>query len=105
MLRKMLETISDSITVVGNGAEALAVVEDDTRFDVILMDMQMPVMTGFEAAQELRKRKIGTPIVALTAGTLAGDREKCLSAGCNDYVSKPVEYEKLVDAIRKCLPE
>ncbi len=102
MLRKMLESISDNVVVVGNGAEALQVVEDDTDFDLILMDMQMPVMTGFEAAQELRSKNVHTPIVALTAGTLAGDREKCLCAGCNDYVSKPVEFEKLVDAIRRC---
>ena len=72
-------------------------------FDLILMDMQMPLMTGYEATAALRSEGFELPILALTAQAMAGDREKCLAAGCNEYVSKPIDRERLVTLVREMM--
>ncbi|MDH5298750.1 MAG: response regulator, partial [Desulfobulbaceae bacterium] len=90
------------ITAVENGREALSALERDT-FDLILMDIQMPEMDGFEATAAIRKKENGEhiPIIAMTAHALKGDREMCLAAGMNDYVSKPITPEELLVAIER----
>ncbi len=84
------------VTVVGNGLEAVEAVKKN-RFDIALMDIQMPEMDGFQATQLIRKLPGGTnlPIIALTAHAMVGDREKSLSAGMNDHITKPIDPDKL----------
>jgi two-component system sensor histidine kinase/response regulator len=98
----VLEHEGYSAVVVGNGREALAAMERES-FDLVLMDLHMPDMDGFEATSSIRARErfLGTriPIVAVTAHAMAGDREKCLAAGMDAYVSKPIRRSELTDAI------
>ena len=72
-------------------------------YDLILMDVQMPVMDGFAATLHLRSNGYRGPIIALTANAMDRDRSKCLNAGCNDFVSKPIQMEKLFKAIGRYL--
>ena len=85
-----------------NGRQAVEIATNES-FDLILMDMQMPVMNGYEATEILRHKAITTPVVALTANAIKGDREKCLAAGCDDYLSKPINLDKLHEVLAKYL--
>jgi CheY-like chemotaxis protein len=100
---KMLEAFGLKADGVGNGKEALDALAR-IRYDLVLMDLQMPEMDGFEAAHKIRENHAGInsphiPIIALTANAMKGDREKCLAAGMNDYISKPIDPQKLSSAI------
>ena len=91
-----------TVVAAGNGKEAVALF-DEEKFDAILMDVQMPEMDGFEATAAIREKEKGSgcaiPIIAMTAHAMAGDREKCLEAGMDGYVSKPIQVPKLIEAI------
>lgn len=99
LIRRMLEDIKSKVTLVNNGQEALDLLlkypPGTEPFDLILMDMQMPVLNGFEATAKLRAEGYTLPIVALTAAALQGDRERCLQAGCNEYLPKPLDRQQL----------
>jgi PAS domain S-box-containing protein len=99
---KMLGRIGLSTSIANNGQEALdLIIKDQESFDVILMDIQMPVLNGLDATRELRKAGVTIPIIAMTANVLKGDREACLKAGMNDYIGKPVKLNDLQHTIRK----
>ena len=96
----MLKKAGYSVQVVGNGREAVEVFTGaPEQFDTILMDVQMPEMDGLEATRQIRRKGFAEiPIIAMTANAMKGDREICLDAGMNDYISKPIKRE-LVFAI------
>ena len=100
---RLLEKRGHTVVPVENGRKALEAVEKQS-YDLILMDVQMPEMDGFEATAAIRARESGTgrriPIVAMTAHALKGDRERCLAAGMDDYISKPIRAQELLDVIQ-----
>ncbi|KAA8647684.1 histidine kinase osmosensor [Aspergillus tanneri] len=103
--RKVLEKYHHNVTVVGNGQEAL----DEVRrkqYDVVLMDVQMPVMGGFESTVRIREYERvhnlpHTPIIALTAHAMFGDREKCITSGMDDYLPKPLNQSQMMEMVHK----
>jgi signal transduction histidine kinase/CheY-like chemotaxis protein/HPt (histidine-containing phosphotransfer) domain-containing protein len=101
---RLLKTFGIQPRVVGDGAQALAAVEE-AQFDIVLMDCQMPVMDGYEATGRIRAlpERGRVPIVAMTANALQGDREKCLAAGMDDYIAKPIKRDILATALTKWL--
>jgi signal transduction histidine kinase/ActR/RegA family two-component response regulator len=103
----LLKKVGLDVAVVENGKLALeaawAAVREGAAFDLILMDMQMPVMDGYEAASTLRREGYRGPIVALTAHAMSSDRQKCLEAGCTDYASKPIQRNEFFAVLAKYL--
>ncbi len=91
----------ESIVVVENGEDAFKMARDQ-KFDLILMDMQMPIMNGFEATEKIREIASykDTPIIALTAFAMKGDREKCIEAGATDYIPKPIDSKEFIDKVK-----
>lgn len=91
----------ESVVVVENGLQAVEAVKQQ-KFDLILMDMQMPVMNGFEATQKIREMPEykDTPIIALTAFAMKGDRERCLEAGATDYIPKPIDSQEFIEKVK-----
>ncbi len=102
-LRSYLETFEMKTEIAKNGEEALALLRNRTKADIILLDMMMPVMDGFETLEALKQDKVlkQIPVVAVTAKAMKGDKEKCLEAGAWDYVSKPLDLNLLIDKIAR----
>jgi CheY-like chemotaxis protein len=104
---RLLEKRGHRVVVTNNGREALAEYRS-RRFDVLLMDVQMPEMDGFEATMAIRKQEQFTgehvPIIAMTAYAMKGDRERCLAAGMDDYLCKPIKAQELFDKVESILP-
>jgi CheY-like chemotaxis protein len=102
--QRILKKAKHTVVIASNGKQALELL-DQQPFDVILMDMQMPEMDGFEATAAIRKkeRQEGghAPIIAMTAHAMSGDRERCLTAGMDDYLSKPIRAGELLDLVAK----
>jgi len=116
LIALVLRKAGAEVTVVENGQQALDQVlgprpeppETPDRgakpFDVILMDMQMPVLDGYEATRRLRDAEYRGPIIALTAHAMKGDREKCIGAGCDDYIAKPIDHKRLAEIVAQYVP-
>lgn len=104
LIAMILRRAGADVMVANNGKEGLELALQQP-FDLILMDIQMPVLDGYEATRELRSRGFKKPIVALTAHAMTGDCQKCLDAGCDEYQAKPIEGEKLIATVKKHLIE
>jgi signal transduction histidine kinase/ligand-binding sensor domain-containing protein/ActR/RegA family two-component response regulator len=107
LARRILEKGNFSVTLANNGQEALDILAEQ-GFDIILMDVQMPIMDGFEATHAIRQNEAASskprlPIIALTAHAMRGDRQKCLIAGMDDYVTKPIHRDTLLETIERHL--
>jgi len=104
---RVLERAGFRAQLVDDALQALVAL-DAQHFDAILMDCQMPGMDGYEATRELRRRESGgdrhTPVIAMTAHAMTGDRERCLAAGMDDYIAKPVRSRTLVEVLRRWVP-
>jgi CheY-like chemotaxis protein len=105
---RLLQKLGCTVAIADNGAEALARAAQ-SRFDVVLMDCQMPVLDGFSATEELRQREHDSggarvPVIALTANAMKGDRERCLAAGMDDHVGKAIVRDDLVRALSRWAP-
>ena len=101
----MLTKLGFTVDVAGNGREAVARC-DQEQYAIILMDCQMPEMDGFQATRAIRAGKsanVETPIIALTANAMTGDRERCVDAGMSDYLSKPITQERMREAVERWL--
>jgi CheY-like chemotaxis protein len=105
LISYLLRKAGAQVTIVENGRLALeaaiAAQGEAKAFDVILMDMQMPVMDGYTATRELRTQGYAGPILALTANAMAEDQQKCLTAGCDDYLTKPIDRHRLLAAMQR----
>src|SRR5262249_29780713 len=102
LIRLVLEEVGARVICAENGQEGLETALHD-RFDLILMDMQMPVMDGYTATQRLRESGCETPVIALTAHAMRGDKDACLAAGCSGYLSKPIDIDELLRTVAGAL--
>jgi CheY-like chemotaxis protein len=100
MIQRFLSQAGATVSLASDGESGIESATKGT-YDVVLMDIQMPKMDGYEATKALRARGFEKPIVALTAHALKGEREKCLEAGCSDYMTKPVNRQNLIDKVRE----
>jgi len=103
----LLSKAGYQVSVANNGAEAVEqIVSSNPGVDIVFMDVQMPVMNGFEATRHLRERGFtDLPIIAMTAQAIKGDREKCLNAGMNDYIPKPIKRDVVFDMLKQWVIE
>ena len=109
LARKILERAGYNVVVTNDGKEAISIYKTDASIDLILMDMQMPVLDGYDATKVIRnietkeKKNKRIPIIALTAFAMEGDKEKCIDAGMDDYVAKPIRANELLASIEKMI--
>jgi len=102
MLKNRLTRAGHTVVVATDGAQGVAMASSE-RPDVILMDLSLPVLDGWQATREIKAaaETKHIPVIALTANAMAGDREKALAAGCDDYDTKPVELPRLLEKIKR----
>ena len=96
------------VVTAGNGQEALdrtsEAIAERRPFDAVIMDMQMPVLDGYDAVRQLRARGFTKPIIAVTAYAMSEDRDECLGLGCDEFVSKPIEWDRFLAKLTRLLP-
>jgi CheY-like chemotaxis protein len=104
-LKSYLETLDINISVVHDGKEVISFLSGNVKPDLILLDMMMPVMDGYETLKVLQEKGFLStiPVIAVTAKAMKGDKEKCLEAGAWDYVSKPLDMNLLIEKINQLL--
>ena len=104
LLRLYLEKMGVNLSIAHNGKQAFNMAMEN-NYDLVLMDVQMPIMDGLEATKRLRNENYKTPVIALTANAMTEDRDRCLKAGCNDFLSKPVNRNNLYSVLAKYLSQ
>jgi CheY-like chemotaxis protein len=102
-LYEILKSSGADILRAENGIDAIKMLSSEKKPDIIIMDMKLPGIDGYEATRRIREINKVIPIIANTAYAMAGDREKSIEAGCNDYISKPTDRKQLLDLIKKYL--
>jgi len=109
LLSFVLSKAGAEVQLADNGRIAIDIINQSSQeswsYDIILMDMQMPELDGYSATKQLRQRGCDLPIVALTAHAMSSDRDQCLAAGCDDFLSKPIDFGKLVSTCQRWLDE
>lgn len=100
-LKAVLSKLNATVFWAKNGLEAIDLCTPENAIDLVLMDLQMPEMNGYEATQILKKKFPQLPIVAQTAFAMSDDREKAIDAGCNDYLAKPIKSKDLLSVVGK----
>jgi len=102
-LKAVLSKLNANVFWAKNGVEVLDICEQEKGMDLVLMDLQMPEMNGYEATQLLKKKFPNLPVIAQTAFAMSDDREKALDAGCDDYLAKPIKSKDLLNITEKYL--
>jgi CheY-like chemotaxis protein len=100
-----LETLDMNIFTAEHGRDALEILQKNDQIEVVLMDIMMPVMDGYEAMRKMKENSVTAdiPVIAVTARAMKGDREKCLKAGASDYISKPVNLAALLEKMERLI--
>lgn len=104
-LKAVLSKLNATIFWAKNGVEAVEICDNEPSIDLVLMDLQMPEMNGYEATQILKNKFPKLPIVAQTAFAMSDDREKALDSGCDDYLAKPIKSRDLLSVVEKYLKQ
>lgn len=104
-LNAVLSKINANITWARNGLEAVECCEQNKEFDLVLMDLQMPEMNGYEATKQIKHLHENLPIIAQTAFAMSDDRAKAIAAGCDDYLAKPIKSRDLLEMVTKYLAQ
>ena len=102
LIQVLLQKMGFEVTIVEDGQQAIEQVRKEA-FDIIFMDMQMPVVNGYDATQQIKAMGIRTPVIAVTAHAMKGDERKCFDAGCDDYIAKPIDRKKMEQIISEQL--
>ncbi|MEO9595984.1 response regulator [Rhodopirellula bahusiensis] len=109
LIELVLKRAGAMVMTAENGQEALDMIAEGVQaghpYELVLMDMQMPVLDGYSATEQLREREDTTPVIALTGNAMRGDREKCIAAGCDDFLTKPVNLDELLQMVSQYLGE
>ena len=110
VIEGLLRTLGITVDLAGNGEEAIVALQTTTHHDLVFMDCQMPILDGYQATKKIRSKKTGIvnsdiPIIAMTANAMAGDKQKCLDVGMDDYLSKPIDPSSVIKMLTKWLPK
>lgn len=103
LLKTFLKNTGATVLWARDGDESVDMVSENGHIDLVLMDIQLPTVSGFDATRKIRETKNELPIIAQTAFAMLGDREKSLAAGCDDYISKPIRRKAFLDKLAKYL--
>lgn len=102
-LYEFLKTMDTRLLFASTGEDSVKTIRDNTDIDLVLMDIRLPGMNGYDATREIKSINKNIPIIAQTAFALSGDKEKALAAGCDDYITKPIKPAELIEKLNKLI--